>query len=301
MVAFANSEGGTIYIGIDDDGTASGLSLADVKRINQLISNTASQSVRSSITVQTRNVPLENERVVIALTIPKGIDKPYFDKNGVIWLKAGADKRRINSKEELRRFFQMSDQFHADTLPTRAGPGVLDELRFRNFLRDKYGRKLPRNPAERLRLLKNMNLATEEGVLNLACLLLFGEQPERFKPQFVVKAVSYPGNSFHVTTYEDTEDFAGPFRQVFEGALGFVLRNLRKIQAGQGINSLGIPEIPPVVFEELLVNALVHRDYMVSAPIRLLIFRNRIEIISPGHLPNSLTIEKNPRWQFQSP
>ena len=54
----------------------------------------------------------------------------------------------------------------------------------------------------------------------------------------------------------------------------------------------GVPEIPDTVFEELLVNALVHRDYLVSAPIRLFIFDNRIEIISPGHLPNNLTVEK---------
>lgn len=71
-----------------------------------------------------------------------------------------------------------------------------------------------------------------------------------------------------------------------------MLRNLQKVQAGQGVNSSGIPEIPPVVFEELLVNALIHRDYMISAPIKLFIFENRIEIISPGHLPNNLTVKK---------
>jgi ATP-dependent DNA helicase RecG len=64
------------------------------------------------------------------------------------------------------------------------------------------------------------------------------------------------------------------------------------VQAGQGVNSPGVPEIPPEVFEELLVNALIHRDYLVSAPIRIFIFDNRIEIISPGHLPNNLTVEK---------
>ncbi len=53
-----------------------------------------------------------------------------------------------------------------------------------------------------------------------------------------------------------------------------------------------MPEIPETVFEELLVNALVHRDYLVSAPVRLFIFDNRIEIISPGHLPNNLNVEK---------
>lgn len=70
------------------------------------------------------------------------------------------------------------------------------------------------------------------------------------------------------------------------------MRNLHKVQGGRGVNAPGIPEIPEAIFEELLVNALVHRDYLVSAPIRLFIFDNRIEIISPGHLPNNLTVEK---------
>jgi hypothetical protein len=100
--------GGTIYLGVADDGTTPGLSADDVRRLNQLIGNTANHAVRSPLTVQTKNVALSNGRVVIVLTVPKGLDKPYFDKNGVIWLKAGADKRRVNSKEELRRLFQRS-------------------------------------------------------------------------------------------------------------------------------------------------------------------------------------------------
>jgi len=90
----------------------------------------------------------------------------------------------------------------------------------------------------------------------------------------------------------DTEDFSGPLEKVFNDSLAFVMRNLHKIQAGRGVNAPGVPEIPESVFEELLVNALVHRDYLISAPIRLFIFDNRIEIISPGHLPNNLTVEK---------
>ncbi len=121
MAAFANTEGGTIFLGVADDGTLLGLDKADVARLNQLISNAASQNVRSPLTVQSANVAVGKGRVVIVLTVPKGLDKPYFDRNGVIWLKSGADKRRMNSKEELRRLFQFSDQFHADQLPTRAG------------------------------------------------------------------------------------------------------------------------------------------------------------------------------------
>ena len=136
-----------------------------------------------------------------------------------------------------------------------------------------------------------MNLATDDGMLNLAGVLLFAEQPEWIVPQFVVKAIRYPGNTIHVTDYLDTEDFSGPLPKIFEGALAFVMRNLHKVQAGRGVNAPGLPEIPEAVFEELLVNALVHRDYLVSAPIRLFVFDNRIEIISPGHLPNDLTVE----------
>ncbi|MGB4584766.1 MAG: RNA-binding domain-containing protein [Rhodoferax sp.] len=266
MVAFANSEGGALLIGVADDGSTPGIGKEDVA--------------------------LDNGRVVIVLSVPKGIDKPYFDKNGVIWLKTGADKRRVNSKEELRRLFQMSDQFHADELPTKAGIDKLDKLRFRDFLRDVYQQALPETQQGLTQLLQNMNLAADDGHLNLAGVLLFAEQPERIKPQFVIKAIRYPGNQIHVSDYIDTEDFDGPLPRLFADALAFIMRNLHKTQAGRGVNAPGRAEIAETVFEELLVNALVHRDYFVSAPIRLFIFDNRIEIISPGHLPNNLTVEK---------
>jgi ATP-dependent DNA helicase RecG len=177
-------------------------------------------------------------------------------------------------------------------LPTKAGVKALDKLRFRDFFRDVYKRKFPEKPSELLQLLQNMNLATNDGMLNLAGVLMFAERPEWIKPQFVVKAIRYPGNEIHVTDYVDTEDFVGPLKKIFDDALAFVMRNLHKVQAGRGVNAPGLPEIPESVFEELLVNALVHRDYLVSAPVRLFIFDNRIEMVSPGHLPNNLTVEK---------
>ena len=292
IAAFANSEGGLILLGVADEGALPGLTHADVARLNQLIGNAASQHVRSPITVQTENLELDNGRLAIVLTVPKGMDKPYFDKNGVIWLKSGAEKRRVNSKEELRRLFQSVDQFHADELPTKAGIDRLDKLRFRDFLRDVYHLEYPDTAQERLTLLQNMNLAADDGLLNLAGVLLFAERPEWIKPQFIVKAIRYPGIAIHASEYLDSEDFVGPLPQQFADALAFVMRNLRKVQAGQGINAPGTPEIPPSVFEELLVNALAHRDYLVSAPIRLFIFDDRIEIVSPGHLPNNLTVAK---------
>ncbi len=141
-------------------------------------------------------------------------------------------------------------------------------------------------------LLQNMNLACENGMLNLAGVLLFTEKPEWIKPEFIVKAVSYPGRNIAVSEYLDSEDFGGPITKIFDESLAFIMRNLKKVQAGQNVNAPGLPEIPQIVFEELLVNALIHRDYFVSAVIRIFIFDDRIEIISPGHLPNNLTVEK---------
>ncbi len=292
MVAFSNSQGGTILIGVDDNGKTVGLAASDVKRINQLISNAASQHVRSPISPLTKNVPVAAGKTVIVLTVPEGMDKPYFDKNGVIWLKSGPDKRRVHSKEELKRIFQGADQFHGDELPTKAGIEKIDRLRFRDFIRDVHKLEYPDSKEELTKLLQNMNLATDKGVLNLAGVLLFAEKPEMIKPQFVVKAIRFPGDRIHVSEYEDTEDFEGPLSKVFEDSMSFIMRNLHKVQAGRGVNAPGIPEIPRSVFEELLVNALVHRDYLIDAPIRIFIFSNRIEIISPGSLPNNLTVEK---------
>lgn len=290
MVAFSNSRGGHIFIGISNQGDLVGLSTGDVDRINQLISNSAGQHVRSPITVRTENISVASDRVVIVLTIPEGIDKPYFDHQGVIWLKSGADKRRVQSKEELRRLFQEVDLLHADEVPTRAGIEKINSQLITSFLKVAYQEEWPDSPIERLSLLENMNLAKGDR-LNLAGLLLFGDKPQFFKPAYIVKAVTFPGTEIG-GKYVDSEDFEGPLPVVFQGALAFIMRNLRKVQKNKSVNSIGEPEVPQSVFEELLVNALTHRDYFISAPVRLFIFDDRVEIINPGNLPDHLTVEK---------
>ena len=291
IVAFSNAFGGRLYIGVTDGGEAVGIPRQDVGRINQLISNAASQHIRSPVTEETLNVSLGNGNIVIVITVPEGLDKPYFDRNGTIWLKSGADKRRINSKEELQRLFQSADILYADAVPTRADLSHLDTGYFSRFLTEKYAQELPNSMAELQKLLNNMNLASCQ-FLNLAGLLLFAREPQFTKPAFVFKAILFPGADVSVDTYLDTEDFEGKVEDQFKGAMAFVMRSLQKKQAGRGVNDPGLPEIPRIVFEEMIVNALVHRDYFISAPIRLFIFADRIELVSPGHLPNHLTVQQ---------
>lgn len=139
-------------------------------------------------------------------------------------------------------------------------------------------------------LLQNLGLG-DGRELTLAGLLLFGRQPQRWRPAFQVKAVAFPGTSLADSRYLDSEDIGGTLLEQFTGSFAFIRRNLHHVQRGRGFNTLGELEIPATALEELLVNALIHRDYFTSASIRILVFADRVEIASPGHLPDSLSVE----------
>ena len=135
-----------------------------------------------------------------------------------------------------------------------------------------------------------MNLG-DNGELNITAALLFSKNPSTRLPAFIVKAGAFPGDSITTDSYIDSRDISGKMSDIFHQTIGFIISNIKQVQGEQSINSTGLLEIPRIVFEELIANALVHRDYFISAPIRVFVFSDRIEIISPGHLPNNLTVE----------
>lgn len=294
LVAFSNSKGGRIMIGVDDRGTVVGLSADDIRRINQLISNTATDHVRPPINPITENIAIEG-KVVMVVTVQEGISKPYADNNGVFWVKSGADKRRVTSREEIQRMLQSADLIHADELPIEGtSVGDLDLEHFGNYFEKQYGESveavLSRDSISLGQLLNNLGLARDIK-LNLAGLMLFGRNPQRYRPAFVVKAVSFAGNDPAGSVYRDSQDLSGCLRDLHSQTMSFLNRNLRHIQGNKGFNSVGELEVSPVALEELVVNMLLHRDYFISAPWRIMLFDDRIELTSPGALPNNLTIE----------
>ncbi|AEB08602.1 RNA-binding domain-containing protein [Desulfobacca acetoxidans] len=290
LAAFSNSGGGTIFIGVSDDGSFAGLTREDMGRLNQLVSNAASQSVRPPINPQTENVST-SRGLVMVVTVPDGVSKPYMDNSGAIWVKSGADKRKVTSREEIQRIYQTAGLIHGDGIPTSGL--TLADLNidyFKDFFEKNFGESVEAQNLPLPLLLENMNLM-KQGVLNISGALLFAKNPSSRLPLFIVKAVSYPGIDIHVEHYLDSQDITGKLGDIFYKSMSFVLRNIRHIQRDQNVNAPGEPEIPRLVLEELIVNALIHRDYFVSAPVRIFIFRDRVEIISPGHLPNNLTID----------
>lgn len=212
LVAMSNARGGQLVIGINDKtGAFNPLSYAEVQETTNLLSNMASENVVPNILLEIDTISVEGGSVVIA-TIKEGINKPYHDNKGIVWMKNGADKRKVFDNAELAEMMTECGSFTPD------GGKVF---------RDK------------------VNDAVMEG------------------------------NLLHQ----------------FETIMSFFTRNLKNVQVEKEFNSLGELEIPYVSLMEFVVNALVHRSLNWKAPIRIFIFDNRVEIHSPGTLPNGLQVE----------
>ena len=296
MIAFSNSKGGKILIGVEDKtGKLTGLSIEQIHKYNQSLANIANDMVKPQIFIITEVIGVsseeDGEKKVLIVEISEGIAKPYKDKNGAIWIKQGSDKRRLTDNNEQIRLFQQSGILYIDEMiiPQTS----IDDLEFSKV--EQYIKTIQkRETDERIeiteKLLNNLNII-KEGRLTLGGLLFFAKQPQKYRPAFCVKAVSFFGNSIGGTDYRSSQDIVGAIPEIFEETMRFFTSNLHHLQAGQNFNSVGKLEISQIALEELLQNALVHRDYSKNSPVRIVIFDNRIEIVSPGSLPNSLTIE----------
>ena len=290
MVAFSNTKGGLILIGVDDKtGEIPGLSFQDIQKINNLLSTAAQDHVKSPIFISTETVNVDNNRVIV-VSVPEGSDKPHTDKDGVVWVKNGSDKRKVISKEELSRLLQSSGNLYAEEMLLQHSS--LDDFnwdKFKSFYEEKYKETCEKE--EILKYLSNLRLG-DKGKLNIAGALLFGKNLQKLTPSFFITAIWFWGNNITDTEYRSSENIIGTLDQQFKKGYDFILAKLDKVQFGQSFNSLGKSEIPEIVITELLVNALIHRDYFINDSIKIFVFEDRIEIISPGKLPNSLTEEQ---------
>lgn len=289
IAAFANTKGGNLYLGVSDSGEITGLTADEVGRLNQLIANVCIQKIDPPISVETENIAY-GERVVIVIKVPLGPNKFYIANGRDIWVKVGADKRKAR-REELQRLLQEAQHLYADEQPVKgSGLADLDMDLLRVFIERKTGLEIEELDLPLPQLLENMKLL-QNGECTLAGLVLFSKSTLRQYDYLTIGAVSWYGNEIAGTEYRESEDIKGNISKLYKDAKAFLLRQLKKVQKGQGPNSLGTLEIPEIAIEEALINAIVHRNYFTASYIRLNVFDNRIEIISPGNLPNTLTVD----------
>jgi predicted HTH transcriptional regulator len=294
LIAFSNSKGGIIIFGVNDKtGELNGLSFSEIQQINQQIVNIASQKVYPPVFLLTETVIVDNNKLIV-VTIEEGLSKPYKDSNGTIYLKNGSDKRKVTSNDEIARLLQVSGSLHAEEKVIKdSSTKEIDIEQFDLFLYKKYKKTLEEFNQEKVNLdqiLENLNLA-KNGEFLLTGLLLFSNKRQFYFPQYSIQCVSVDGTIINNSFLDNEYAFDGTLLTVFQRTMDFIGRNMKKVPETNGFNSQTKWEIPYEVFEELIVNALVHRDYFINATIKIFIYSDRVEIISPGKLPNSLTVE----------
>ena len=295
LVAFSNSEGGTIIFGVNDKtGNLNGLTFQEIASLNTNLTNIATNNVLPPVFIETETVTANGHNLVV-VTVPKGIGKPYKDRSGNIYMKNGSDKRKVTSNDVIAQLLQKGGRLQADeTLINKSSISDVNMDKFKEFVKKCYEKSLPELDIPLEQILENLVLM-EDGMLTLAGLLFFGENRQHFRPMFTVQCIKIDDVDASCESYEDIEHpIGGTLDIIFEKTMGFIDRNMHKIPENNeyGFNSHSKWEIPKRVFEEFVVNALIHRDYFINTSVRVFIFRNRVEIISPGSLPNKLSVSK---------
>ncbi len=296
IVAFANSGGGRIFIGVEKDGTIKGLRGTEAEKVGEDMAKVAWDSVRPAFSILSKSIPT-SDGIVVVIEVPDGASKPYCDNKGVYWVKNGPDKRRVQSPEELSRLFQSGEKFYAESQAVAASTlEDFDHDRFYRFYESKYSESPPSRLEEGdayQRTLENLDLVNS-GRMTVAGLLLFGRSKRLpvLLPEMKIDAIWFKGSDRASFEWHDQRTITGPLAQQYDEGLGFLKRWNARFQRDGSFNQPGTLEVPETVFEELLVNALIHRDYFIKDSIKLFIFNDRIEIRSPGKLPNSLTVDQ---------
>jgi ATP-dependent DNA helicase RecG len=293
FVAFANAQGGILIFGVADDGEVKGLDINEIEKISQLIGNVANDLVKPPIHPLTQNISIDDKTLIITY-IENGISKPYATSSGDYYIKSSSDKKKI-SQEELRRLFAESKKLFPDE--ERVSGSNFNDLNMQLFNRflEKFDKglyeELKDNNLDIETLLQNFDIMKGEN-LTLAGNLIFGVSPQKYNKSFYIDCCNFIGNDISVTKYISERRVYGDFATLNNESMGFLKSNLLSKQVEENFNSNGVLEINEIVLGELVVNTLIHRDYQINKPIQIFIFKNRVEIISPGKLFNSLTVEK---------
>ena len=316
LVAFSNSHGGKLVVGIKDKtGETNALSYSEVQETTNLLSDIASENVVPSILIKIDTVEVEDGNLVVA-TVKEGLNKPYHDNKGIVWVKNGADKRKVFDNAELAEMMTDCGSFAPDEAGVRdATVNDLDATTIKQFLGNRFERVLEKkgltgdafNEAsldmicsaiakghDCEKILRNLRFIRPDGSLTVAAMLLFGKYTQRWMPMMTAKCICFAGNSVGSKIFRDKvndADMEGNLLHQYDTIMDFFTRNLHNVQVGDEFNSMGKLEIPYTSLVEFTVNSLVHRSLNMKAPVRIFIFDNRVEIHSPGALPNGLTID----------
>jgi len=289
IVAFANTEGGRILLGISDKKEIKGVSKSD--REMQRIENISHNNCEPSLAVSIEKIKV-NKKIILCIYMSKGPERPYRTNRGVYYIRTSSGKRQA-SREELLRLYQSTRSIYYDELSVPAtSVDELDILYFRRFFESFYQTKIEDMNVDLNKLLENMKVLMrmdEQLVFTVGGYLLFGLNPQKHFPFCKITIAKFDGNE--IGEEFEKKDLEGKIEEQIKAA-GTVLHLYLKTKAKiRGFENELKSEIPKEVLREAVVNAVVHRDYHIASQIRIFIFDNRIEFRNPGRLPNTVTLE----------
>ena len=312
IAALLNLEGGHILLGVEDDGSVSGLT-HEPRKVEEWVMETARTHILPATIPYWETVDWGEEKIVGIVSLPSDApDKPYKAKRSSAWVtfvRVGSTSREA-SRDEEGRLYQSARIMRYDIKPVlETGLEELDLDRIENYFRVIQKRDVPaaQNTEEWRRVLVSIDILAEAAgttVGTVAGLLLFGKNPNRRLPQSGITAAAFPETEKDYNTV-DEELIRGPLvsmlsvkkhvvdKGVIERAVDFVARNMGSVAWLDGGRRRRKKSLPSAAVREAIVNAVAHRDYtLTGTDIEVSLYRDRLEVISPGRLPNGVTVEK---------
>ncbi len=319
VVAFLNTKGGKVLLGVDDDRTIIGIQRDESReRLEDFVMNAINRWVRPQILPSYEEVKLEDGRRVGVLGVDMGVDKPYFvneiDRE-LYYVRVGSHCN-LADRNAIKRMLQASGALHYEITPVQGTKlSHLDERRIQDYfrrIRPSPNLSSSIEPAELEKILVNTSIMTQSEtngpVVSVGGLLLFGRDPHQVLKQSGIDAVAFRGkekdydtiersflNAPIVSLYSSKKTRKGLVlleKGLLQIGLDFVKKHCAHESLRDGIRTRTW-DYPEEAVREALANALVHRDYtLTGATIELLIYSDRLEIVSPGSLPNTMTIER---------
>lgn len=304
LVAFANFDGGIVLLGVEDDGSISGITRP---RLEEWVMTACRDKIRPGLIPFYEQIKdVEPGKDVAIVRVSRGFDVHtlWHNNKNAYFIRVGTQSREP-TPEELGRLFQQRGSFRAELRPVSGATlADLDMRRLSNYFAYVRGQDAPdiNDESAWKTLLFNTELMVDDGI-TVSGILLFGRVPNRFLPQAGIDAAAFSGVNKEYAARERSA-LRGPMTPLLndageiveaglvEQALAFVQRNTAvtgQLEEG-GARREETPAYPREAVREAVVNALVHRDYLLSSTdIELSIYEDCMEIVSPGRLPNGIT------------
>ena len=277
VIAFANTKGGTLYIGVSDDGSVVGVKNADqvILQLNNMIRDSIKPDVTMFVGYETQYV---GDKDIIAVTIQKGTDRPYYlGSKGLkprgVYVRNGTSSDPATDTA-IRRMIKETDGDNFESMRS-----LEQNLSFEAAEKQFEKQNIPFDTAK----MQTLGMISADGIYSNVALLLSDQCPS------TIKAATFSGED--KGSFQDRREFGGSlFRQMEELYSYLDLRNQTKATF-DGLYRIDTRDYPEDALREALLNSLIHRDYSFRASTLVSVYADRIEFVSVGGLPSGIELD----------